>query len=473
VQSGANLLTGISPFSQSNIVVFSGVPVQISPFVGSDRVLSYIRINGAGGELTVDGLANPQTGGFAAGLIAVNEKPVPPSYDVLVVPLDGQSDTTVAATAPQLFQNLTPSDINRTSFKLAGGVTVTGTTQTSTGPVANVRVMLTNQDPAASQQSKLIFSSVGNSDDKGNYLLKAQPGSYWVSLSPTDGSGLPDAISTSSVTLNADTTIGFQWAPITTSTLVLNVLDAAGSPSALTRVRLTSAQANVVGSLTVGTGQPLAANGNVQVEGTTSATGTVTFANLPDGASYNALLVPAILGSSSATTAVSVALPQGGGTQTVSLLAQGRINGQLVVGSNSTIDWSTVSVYAYDRSTDTPEATLRAGVSTDGSYSLAVSPGRPYVVLVVPNASSSLARTFVAPGLIQATEFTFTQKVQSTMLWSAMVMDTAQSGLPGTAIQYFCTVDWPGCVDPTIPLAETTSGDGGAFQLWLPDPATR
>jgi hypothetical protein len=40
-------------------------------------------------------------------------------------------------------------------------------------------------------------------------------------------------------------------------------------------------------------------------------------------------------------------------------------------------------------------------------------------------------------------------------------------------MQAFCIVGWPYCVDPTIPLAETTSGDSGAFQFSLPDPATR
>jgi hypothetical protein len=104
---------------------------------------------------------------------------------------------------------------------------------------------------------------------------------------------------------------------------------------------------------------------------------------------------------------------------------------------------------------------------------MGVSPGRSYVVLVVPDASSGLARTFFGPGPIQASEFALTQNVQAAMAWSSTVMDGSQNGLAGTAMQAFCIVGWPYCVDPTIPLAETTSGDGGAFQFALPDPATR
>jgi hypothetical protein len=104
---------------------------------------------------------------------------------------------------------------------------------------------------------------------------------------------------------------------------------------------------------------------------------------------------------------------------------------------------------------------------------MGVSPGRIYVLLAVPDASTPLARTFVGPGPMQATEFTFTQNVQAAMPWSSTVMDGFQNGLEQTAMQVFCIADWPYCVDPTIPLAETTSGDGGAFQFALPDPATR
>jgi len=477
VQSGGLGLSGNQPFSQTNIILDHGVSVQVSPNTGTSLLQSYVRISATSGELNVDGLADPQTGGFAARLLAVDKNRGILRYDVLVVPINGTSGGTVAATAPQLFQNLTPDTINNTSFNLTGGLTVTGTTLDSAGlAVADVRVMLTNQDPSVVQVTKLIFSSVGRSDAQGKYLLHAQPGRYWVSISPPPGNGLPEAIVPTSIVLTGDTSIGFKWDAVSSSTLVLNVVDAAGLPSSGTRVRLTSAEAKTVGTLTFGSsGNPQSADGNIQVEGTTSGSGTVTFANLADGMAYDVLLVPAALGLSSATTVLHLTLPKGGATLPASLLAQGRINGQLVPGAvgAAAVDWSHVTVVAYDRSPDTPETPVAVAVNSAGAFSLPVSPGRPYVVLALPDATSQLARTFIAPGLLQASEFTVTQRVQATMPWSATVMDSAQVGVAGTALQVFCGADWPGCVDPTIPLAETTSGDGGVFQLALANPATR
>jgi hypothetical protein len=475
VQSGYFKLAGNPPFAQETLVLSSGVAVQVAPSVGSRLMDAYVRINASGGDLVADGLSDPTAGRFSTQLLAANSAGALLRYDVLVVPIDGSNGGTVAATAPQLFQSLTPASINSSSFGLAGGVTVTGSTSASGGQaVADVRVMLTNQDPTASQPSKLLFSSVGSSDTQGKYLLHAQPGTYWVSLSPPIGSGLPEAVAPASVVLTGDTTLNFSWNAVSSATLTLNVLDAAGNPSVGTRVRLTSAQANTVGTLTSAASGPQSANGNIQIEGTTSTTGSVTFANLPDGTTYDALLVPSTLGLFSATTSRPLTLPTGGGTQTVYLSAQGKISGHLTSGAGSTpIDWTHVDVVAYDRSNDTPEVPWAVAVSKYGTFSMGVSPGRIYVLLVAPDASTGLARTFVGPGPMQATEFPFTQKVPAAMTWSSTVMDGFQNGLAGTAMQVFCIVDWPYCVDPTIPLAETTSGDGGDFQLALPDPATR
>ena len=475
VQSIYYKLAGTPPFSQNYLPISSGVAVHVSPSMGTGLVTSYVRINSSGGELVVDGVSDSNTGGFTTRLLDQGIGTML-KYDVLVVPVDSTGDGTVPA--PQLFTNLTPVNINNTSFSLGGGYPVAGTTVSSTGPMADVRVMLTNQDPTTAPPTKLIFSSVGRSNAQGKYLLRAQPGTYWVSLSPPAGSGLPEALAPTAVTLTGDATIDFKWDAITASTLVLNVRDAAGNPSAQTHVRLTSAHAQPVGTLTFGpsggTTSSQTADGSVQIESIASSTGVATFTTLPDGVGYDALLVPAALGPSSATTTVSLTFPKGGATQSVSLLPQGRIAGQLTPGNGSTtINWTSVEVIAYDRSTDSPEVPLPVAANPDGSFSMGVSPGRSYVLLVVPDASTQLARTFVGPGPMQATEFSLTQNVQAAMPWSSTVMDGSQNGLAGTAMQAFCVAGWAYCVDPTIPLAETTSGDNGAFQFALPDPATR
>ncbi len=479
VQSGYFRLIGGAPFTQDTLVLSSGVSVQVSPSVGTALVASYIRISNSGGDLVADGLSDPKTGGFGTQLLDVNYSGALLKYDVLVVPVDGSNGGTVGATAPQLFQNLFPANINGPAFSLSGGVVVTGSTLDSNGQaVADVRMMLTNQDPAAAPQpSKLVFSSVGRSDAQGKFSLQAQPGNYWISISPPVESGLPEAVTPAAVPvpLAGNATIDFKWDPVSSASFVLNVYDAVGNPSVGTRVRLTSAQANKVGTLTASSAPSgsQSANGNVQIEATTSATGSVTFASLPDGATYNVLLVPPALGLSSATTSLSLALPRGGATQSLFLAAQGRVSGQLTSGASGPVDWTHVDVIAYDRSNDTPEVPVAVAANPDGTFSVGVSPGRSYVLLVVPDASMGLARTFVGPGPMQATEFAFTQKVPAAMAWSSTVMDGLQNGLAGTAMQVFCIAGWPYCVDPTIALVETTSGDDGTFQLALPDPATR
>jgi hypothetical protein len=112
-------------------------------------------------------------------------------------------------------------------------------------------------------------------------------------------------------------------------------------------------------------------------------------------------------------------------------------------------------------------------VSADGTFSISVTPSRPYVLLAIPPADSGLARTFVGPGTLRASEFTIQQKVQLSMDWTSSVVSVSAVGLAGTSLQAFCMKGWAGCVDSTIPLAETTAGAEGAFRLALPDPASR
>ena len=482
VQEGSMYLNGSPPFSASNFALVKGVEVVVSPSVGGNLVSSYVRISttvpygsSIPGDLVADGLADPKAG-FAARLLSMDSKSALLNYDVLVVPIDGPNGDTVAATAPQLFQSHTAPEINTFNFSLSGGKNVTGTLTSSDGKaVTGARVILTNRDPQIPAQPRdLIFSSVGNSDVQGNYLLHAQPNTpYWVSVSPAAGLGLAEGLAPNPVTLTGDTVLSFQWNAINTTSLTLRVTNSDSlSVEDGTVVRLTSAQAATVGTLIVG-GSPQQAQGNVRVQGTTNS-GSVRFDNLPSGVAYDVLLVPATLKPNAATTLRTVIVPAGGGELPVQLQAQGKISGKLLWGAaSSATDWSQVNVYAYDRSADTPESPRAVSVNPDGSFSIGASPGRPYVLMATPNTGSALARTFVGPGPLEANDFTITQRVQAKMDWIATVVEQGGGGLPGTALRVFCDPSWPYCVDSTLPLAETTSGSGGVFQFALPDPATR
>jgi hypothetical protein len=480
VQSGAIGLGGSAPFSGTNVVLATGTPVTLSPSVGSSLVPAYVRINNQSGDRVADGLSDPRAG-FGALLLAMDNNRTLLRYDVLVVPLDGTNGGTVAATAPQLFGSLQPDQMNAPAFALSGGITVWGDRLWGNGGyVQDARIILTNRDPkAAVQPSDLIFSSVGRTDAQGNCLLHAQPGQYWVSISPPADNGLSEALAPDPITLAGNATVTFQWSPIPMTTLILDVKDSYGKDNGPdgTRVRLTSSATTTVGTLTVtdgaGNTTTQAAQGNVRVEGTV-ALGSVTFNNLPAGASYDVLIVPPALGPDNATTLLTVTVPAGGPRQTVRIARQGGIAGSLLWGNPAVAtDWSKVNLVAYDRSADTPESPRAVSVNPDGSFIIGASPGRTYIVIAVPDTTSGLARTFVGPGPLAASEFSITQKVQAWRTWSARVMGESQSGVSGTALQVFCGATWPGCIDSTIPLAETTSEDGGAFDLALPDPSTR
>jgi hypothetical protein len=465
---------------EDNVVLSHGVRVLVAPSVGSNLISAYVRINDLMGGLVVDGLADPRAGGFGARLLAVDNNKAVLRYDVLVVPVDGSDGQTLGATAPQLYQSLDPSGING-PFPLAGGVTVTGTTLSAAGQrLSDVRVMLTNQDPAsAKQRPDLLFSSVGSSDAQGQYILHVQEGTYWALFSPPLGMGLAEAVSTSAITIAGDASLAFQWAAPTTATLALTVVDSAANALPGVTVRVTSLQSKPVGNLTLtqlgGSVNNQPASGDVQMEGTTDSVGVVVFPGLPANATYEVLMIPAVPGANAATTTTSVTLGPGGTSATVQLWPQSAIFGRLVASASGAPapNYATVTIVAYDRSTDSPEAPRAMTANPDGSFAFGVSPGRPYVLLAVPEVGSGYARTFVGPGQVQASEFVITQGLLRSMDWRATVMDEHQYGLPATALQAFCDESWPGCVDDAVPLAETTSDANGEFTLSLPDPSTR
>jgi hypothetical protein len=477
VQSGALLLQGSAPF-QTNLLLAPGVLVQVAPSVGSTVVNSYVRINDKLGGLVVDGLADARAGGFTSRLRLLDEARSLLTYDVLVVPINGPDGSTIQATAPQLYQMLDPGSING-AFPLSGGVTVTGTTVSVSGqPLADVRVMLSNQNPGLVEQRRdLIFSSVGRSDALGNYTLHVQKGTYWVSFSPPPDSGLSEALGASTLDIGGDAALAFKWDAPSTAGLTLRVLDASGAPRSQVSVRATLTQSRAVGALTLtpaaGVASTQLANGNVQVEATSDAAGMVVFPKLPANETYDVLLSPETPDAFSATTTMTVALAAGGTVATAQLWAQSTILGQLAPQASVPLDYSRVTIVAYDRSLDAPEAPRSMLANSDGRFAFGVTPGRPYVLLAVPEIGSGYARTFVGPGLLQASEFVIAQTLLLSMPWQATVMDEDQNGLADTALQIFCGASWPTCVDPGVPLAETTSDVDGAFQLELPDPSSR
>ncbi|HEX7598850.1 MAG TPA: hypothetical protein VF518_11590, partial [Polyangia bacterium] len=257
VQSVSIGLRGAPPFGQSDILLDPGVPVQISPVLANNLEPAYVRISRVDGvgSLVDDGLAGANATRFTSRLlnfvIGAEAKRQQAYYDVLVVPLDSPAGDAIGATAPQLFQRRTPAQLQNVSLNLVGGATVTGTASANGQAVVDARVILTNQDPSKAPAPSLLFSSVGASDEKGNFTLHTQPDQYWISVSPPSGSGLSEAFSPASVAIGGNTTVGFQWSTPSSAALTLTVMDANGTPIGGTQVRLTSSRSTSVGTFTV------------------------------------------------------------------------------------------------------------------------------------------------------------------------------------------------------------------------------
>jgi len=271
--------------------------------------------------------------------------------------------------------------------------------------------------------------------------------------------------------------VDFTWNSLTLASATLTIQDALGTPLPNARVRLTTASPKVVGCFRVvpPTGSPTTYDGlgNILLEGTTSATGQLVFENLPVDTQYTVAIVPQPLSMLATTTTTTFTLANRSGVN-VTLQAKGqtRLSG-LLSSPLPEADLSQVVVWAYDKSKLDPEAPRQAPVQKSGDFSLAVTPGRPYVLMAVPPVDSGMARTFVGPGAMVATEFKILQKLVSRMDWTSSVIDDSTAPVAGAAMQVFCEASWPTCVDDSIPLAETTALSDGTFQLSLPDPATR
>ena len=277
---------GSPPYTSPRFVLGRGVEVKVAPSVGTDIVVSYVRILDTFGVIQADGVAD-QKSPFSTRLLAINANSVILRYHVLVVPLDGQDGGTIGATAPQLFPNLTPATINSSVFRLSGGSAVSGTLQ---GPareaIQDARMVFTDQAPGTDQSSpSLLFSSVGKAAAQGTYRAQMQPSStYWATATPPAGAGLLEALSSAPLSA-AGSTVDFTWNSLTLSSATLNIQDALGTPLANARVRLTTASSKVVGIFRVvpPTGVPTTYDGfgNILLEGTTSDAGQVVFENLP------------------------------------------------------------------------------------------------------------------------------------------------------------------------------------------------
>ena len=375
------------------------------------------------------------------------------TYNVLVVPDGGWAPLLVTGTPDVLGQNL----------QITAGVSVTGTSLDGNGqPVENARVIL---------RDGLLPSTVGVTDGAGAFAVSARAGVFSAVISPPAGAGLNEAHVAASpgITLgDASLTLDMQWTAIAAAPLEVTVHDAGDAVVAGAQVRAeSSAEVASVGTLRVRSGASnaidLPVTGSARADGVTDANGVASLGLLPVGTYHLTVAPPASM--SAAITASEVALPAAGSASDVTLAATVVQSGTLTPAAKT----AGARVTALDDGALAPAASPSALADANGQFTLALSPGRTYELLVEPVPGSGLASDVLAvfsPGLSPSARM---DAVPVALTWHGSV---AGAGRPvaGAVVQVFCVGPSDTCLDPSVVVAQGTTGPDGTLSLIVPNP---
>jgi hypothetical protein len=429
-----------------------------------NAIASYVRISDRESPLVFEGFAGDLPFGalLPGGL----------RFDVLVVPAAAGGSGVGAPYAPLLVAGRSADEIRVLPFRLGPGVAVHGHVTGDGGvPLPDSRVALRGTGAP---------STVGRTAADGSFEVLARGGSVSLVASPPPGSGLPEvAVADTSNALVLDEaqpapTLELRLDPLPAANLRMQVLDPDGHPVRGARV-LAQASLGQVGVLTVvsPSGAPpvaLPAMGTMRAEVVTAADGSAALARLPEGR-YTLLVAPDATVTDAAISAAAVVVDAADtSVRAVQLARKARIFG-ILAGSG---DLGKVRLVATDVGTDLAVPPLVGMLGADGSFSFAVSPRRRYLLLAQPPPGSPFARSFVGNGTVEASPFGLRARLPASLPFRGRaISDVQRDGVRDTVMKVFCFPGAADCPDPTVPLAETITAADGAFELALPDPASR
>jgi hypothetical protein len=219
-----------------------------------------------------------------------------------------------------------------------------------------------------------------------------------------------------------------------------------------------------VATLTIGAGPPLSLGGDVRRSLHPATDGTVSTGGVPPS-NYVMTVFPASAMSTDAVTTMPLDLTTPP-TQPMpmSLSKKVTLMGRLLPAAEA---WGTQLV-ALDA--DGLPIVSQGSVAADGSFALAVSPGRSYQLQAVPGPDQALARasfstTEVPAGGLAGQD----HDMPAALLFAGRVVDPSLQGVGTALVQAFCLAS-AACEYPSVPVAETITRSDGTFQLMLPDP---
>jgi len=477
----ANFTLQAGQSRQDTVQLLRGYVVSIDPMTVAQPTLpavavpSFVRASPHGSTWTIDGASTTDQAMSALLHPAL-------TYDVLVVPQAGTGPQLPPfLVPPKLAQSFRPSD-----FNVAAGVTLTGTLSGPSGPATGARMLLhADANPPVTLP---LPSTVGVATATGAYSLSASAGTLFSAVVvPPSGTAWPQVTIANGIDLRGSANgtslagVNFTWNAIGSTTLTLRVFLSDGSTSAGpgVTVRLQSqdgAFANA-GSLTVAGISTSATSGTLRQDGTTDASGSVVFSNIPKIA-YTATLVPpsGLAGAAITTTTISLSGTTATTTRSVSLARKVQISGHVLPAAAA----SGAQLVVTDTGTDVIGNVISTVVASDGSYQFLADPGRTYSFLVQPVAGQNLPTRIPIYGVTTTTQDTQLDRTLPSGLLVSGVVSFGGQPVSGAMVQAYCEQSGVlGCVDPNnpyaalpLPLIEFATLPDGSYSFYLLDPAT-
>lgn len=410
---------------------------------------AYVRVTPRGATVPwfVESFAGAD-GGFAMQLQSAR-------YDVLVVP-------SAADRAPLLIEDQVAAPPWQLVVPAAPALTGT-ISDTQSRPLAGAQVSVRAGD---------VPGALALSGADGAFAVPVRPAdALAVTVVPPADSGLPWLeLPVSSALAGKGGPLAISYAPDLTAVTVAPVArDASGEALGNARATWIARPLERAGELSAGSANPLALalTGTARVTVTAAADGAFPALALP-AAVYDVILEPAAPGA--LVTLLALDLAAGGAPDSLSAALPATVTGTVTDAAGQPVAGAEVTALPLGLLTGSADAGARAITAGDGSFTLAVTGGGSYELLLesrAPGHGSTRVR-IDAPASGEARPLGALALAPAFVATGRLVSLATGAGVAGVTLQLICaTCSAPG----DAPVAEAVSDAFGDFALRIPAPA--
>ena len=430
--------------SLGTVVVSPGVAVTGAVETESGAPLrAYLRVTprGAIAPWFVESFASA-SGDFSLRLEAAR-------YDMLVVPLESEH-------APILLADQVAASPLR--LVVAGAPALAG------------RVVDGNGEPLAGAQVSVgagdVPAVLATTDVAGGFAVPVRPGSaVGMTVVPAE-TGLPWLeLPVSRVLADSAGPASIAYAPADVVPVVASARDAGMAPLPGARATWVGRTLDSAGSLTLDGQTPIALDGTTRVTVTADAGGDFPAIALPAGL-YDVILEPGAQGPAAQVSLLSFDLTQSA-PAILAAVAPAVLTGTIIDDAGAPIAGVEVAALPLDLLAGSVDAGARAQTAADGSFSLAVTAGGAYELVVdgALHGAGRVTRAVDAPVGGQSGAVGAVSLPPVTRASGRLVSLGSGVGVAGVTMQLLCaTCSAPG----DGPLAEAVSDASGDFTLRIP-----